>query len=235
MEVLLCDADGNLFPSEDPAFVASAEVTNRCLASLGVTRRYDPHELRLVATGKTFRTTIADLARDAGRGGGLTREEVEHWVVEEQAAVSAHLADTLEPDPAVREPLARLAGRFKLAAVSSSALGRLDACFTATGLDALFAAHMRFSAEDSLPTPSSKPDPAIYAFAGDRLGITGAQGLAIEDSVPGVLSAVAAGFSTIGNVVFVAPQERAERVTALLAAGAAEVVESWSQLEAMLA
>ena len=29
---LLCDADGNLFPSEEPAFEASAEVTNAFLA-----------------------------------------------------------------------------------------------------------------------------------------------------------------------------------------------------------
>ena len=34
LEVLLCDADGNLFPSEEPAFVASADVTNRLLADL---------------------------------------------------------------------------------------------------------------------------------------------------------------------------------------------------------
>ena len=39
---LLCDADGNLFPSEEPAFEASAEVTNAFLASLGIDRRYTP-------------------------------------------------------------------------------------------------------------------------------------------------------------------------------------------------
>ena len=235
VEVLLCDADGNLFASEEPAFVASAAVTNRCLAMLGVARRYEAEELRLAATGKNFRTTIGDLARAAGYGDALTHGALEHWVAEERAAVSAHLADTLKPDPAVTEPLARLSRRYTLAVVSSSALARLEACFTATGLDELFAPHLRFSAEDSLPTPTSKPDPAIYAFAGRRLGISGAQALAIEDSVPGVLSAVAAGLATIGNVAFVARQERAERVAALRAAGAAEVVESWSQLEALLA
>ena len=36
VEAVLCDADGNLFPSEEPAFDASAEVTNAFLASLGV-------------------------------------------------------------------------------------------------------------------------------------------------------------------------------------------------------
>ena len=234
VEVLLCDADGNLFPSEEPAFVASAEVTNRCLAMLGVDRRYEPHELRLAATGKNFRATIGDLAHDAGAAEALTREALEHWVAEERNAVTAHLGEALRPDPAVTGPLTRLSRRFGLAAVSSSALGRLDACFRATALDELFPPQRRFSAEDSLPAPASKPDPAIYTFVAEHLGISGARGLAIEDAVPGVLSAVAAGFPTLGNVAFVAPGERDERVEALLAAGAAAVVASWAEVEAML-
>jgi HAD superfamily hydrolase (TIGR01509 family) len=233
VEVLLCDADGNLFASEEPAFVASADVTNRCLATLGSTRRYGPEELRLTSTGKNFRTTIVGLAREAGVGDALTDETLEEWVAEEQRAVSSHLSRVLKPDRAVSEPLARLACRFGLAAVSSSALARLDACFTATKLAELFPVPRRFSAEDSLPTPTSKPDPAIYALAGRELGVSGAQGLAIEDSVPGALSAVAAGFVTIGNVAFVAPQERHERIAALYAAGVADVVASWSELESM--
>ena len=63
---LLCDADGNLFPSEEPAFDASAEVTNAFLASVGIERRYTPDELRAVATGMNFRSTGLKLAADAG-------------------------------------------------------------------------------------------------------------------------------------------------------------------------
>jgi HAD superfamily hydrolase (TIGR01509 family) len=234
VEVLLCDVDGNLFPSEEPAFVASAQVTNRCLAVLGVTRRYGAEELRLATTGKNFRTTIVDLAHEAGLRDALSRDALEHWVAEERSAVSTHLACALQPDPAVREPLLRLARRFELAAVSSSALARLDACFTATGLAELFSLQRRYSAEDSLPAPTSKPDPAIYAFAGRELGVGASNALAVEDSVPGALSAVAAGFATIGNVAFVPASERRERVDALYDAGVAAVVNSWSELEALL-
>jgi HAD superfamily hydrolase (TIGR01509 family) len=234
IEVLLCDADGNLFPSEEPAFVASAEVTNRCLGVLGVTRRYGAEELRLATTGKNFRTTIVDLAHEAGLRDALSRDALERWVAEERSAVSTHLARTLNSDPAVREPLLRLARRFELAAVSSSALARLAACFSATGLAELFPPQRRFSAEDSLPTPTSKPDPAIYTFAGRELGAGAANALAVEDSVPGALSAVAAGFATIGNVAFVSPDERRERIDALYAAGVVAVVESWSELETFL-
>jgi hypothetical protein len=60
--VVLCDADGNLFPSEEPAFDASVEVTNRYLQSLGLPARYTAEELRLSTTGRNFRTTAVDLA-----------------------------------------------------------------------------------------------------------------------------------------------------------------------------
>jgi hypothetical protein len=61
----------------------------------------------------------------------------------------------------VLKPLTALGREFLLAAVSSSATARLAACFTATGPDPLIPAVLRFSAEDSLPAPTSKPDPAI--------------------------------------------------------------------------
>jgi HAD superfamily hydrolase (TIGR01509 family) len=235
VEMLLCDADGNLFPSEQPAFVASAEVTNRCLAELGVARRFEPEDLRLATTGKNFRSTIVELARDACAEDALTADGLEQWVAEERRQVSAHLARELKPDPAVIEPLTRLARRFGLAAVSSSALARLDACFAATGLAGLFPPERRFSAEDSLAVPTSKPDPAVYALAGRRLGVAPHAGLAIEDSIPGAQSALAAGFVTIGNVAFVETDERDERIAALRAAGVADVVASWAELETILA
>ncbi|HEX8207378.1 MAG TPA: HAD family phosphatase, partial [Solirubrobacteraceae bacterium] len=141
-----------------------------------------------------------------------------------------HLGSVLTPDPDVIEPLTALAERFALAVVSSSALERLDACFEATGLAELFPPAVRFSAEDSLPVPTSKPDPAVYLHAGERLGVTGGEALAIEDSPTGARSAVAAGFPVVGNVLFVPDGERAEREEALRAAGVESIVESWAEL-----
>ncbi len=223
---LLCDADGNLFPSEEPAFDASAEVTNAFLASLGIDRRYTATELRTAATGMNFRTTARMLAEQAG----VHDADVEPWVAEERRAVTEHLARTLQPHPPTLAALSTLAERLELAVVSSSALARLAACFTATGLDELLPPGRRYSAEDSLPTPTSKPDPAVYAHACVQLGILPAQGLAVEDAVAGVRSAVAAGCPVVGNLLFVLPDERDERAAALLAAGALTVVSSWSEL-----
>lgn len=247
---LLCDADDNLFGSERPAFDASTEVTNRFLARFGVTAPLSSEELRKRAVGKNFRTTALDLAVQCGvpleqslaRGrpaavianaddlagdNALSADELEQWVGEERERVTAHLAATLTPDPQVLEPLRELATRYALAAVSSSATKRLRACFAATGLDALLSEAVTFSAEDSLPVPTSKPDPAVYLHCGQVLGVAAKQGLAIEDSVAGVTSAVAAGYATIGNLMFVPPDERDCRREELIEAGAVAITDSW--------
>ncbi|HEX2073244.1 MAG TPA: HAD family phosphatase [Geodermatophilus sp.] len=230
LEALLCDADGNLFPSEEPAFVASAEVTNRFLAELGDDRRFTPEELRRAATGMNFRTTSQRLAAEAGR----PDVDVEPWVAEEKHAVTAYLGRTLQPHTPTTAALRALAVHLRPAAVSSSALTRLAACFTATGLDGLIPPAVRFSAEDSLPVPTSKPDPAVYLHACAQLGIEPAAGLAVEDSVPGALSAVRAGCPTVGNLLFVPPAEREERAAALREAGVLAVVSSWQELADLL-
>ncbi|MGY1706121.1 HAD family hydrolase [Geodermatophilus sp. SYSU D00697] len=230
LEALLCDADGNLFPSEEPAFVASADVTNRFLGALGVELRFTAEELRRATTGMNFRTTSRRLADEAGH----PDVDVEPWVAEEKRAVTAHLGATLTPHRETTDALSALAAHLRLAAVSSSALTRLAACFTATGLDGLIPPAVRFSAEDSLPVPTSKPDPAVYLHACEQLGIAPEAGLAVEDSVPGVLSAVRAGCPTVGNLLFVPEAERADRAAALTDAGAATIVDSWQQLADLL-
>jgi HAD superfamily hydrolase (TIGR01509 family) len=229
---LLCDADGNLFPSEEPAFVASAAVINDIMEALGSPERYEAEQLRLATTGKNFRATAADLATAAGHP--PSADELERWVAEEKRAVSDHLARTLVPDDEVVGVLTRLAGRMTLAAVSSSALSRLDACFRVTGLAELLPPERRFSAEDSLPRPTSKPDPAVYLHALDRLGLAPDAAIAVEDSLTGVRSAVAAGIPTIGNLRFVQPSERTDREAELRDGGVIAVVDSWQGVEEVL-
>ena len=232
LAVLLCDADGNLFPSEEPAFVASSDVTNRLLEQLSLKVRFTPRELRLRALGRNFRATAADIAAEHGLT--LGAGELEPWVAEEKAHVTSYLGTVLAPDPQVRDPVTRLSRGLSLAAVSSSALSRLDACFRATGLDLLFPPEVRFSAEDSLPRATTKPDPAIYLHALEELRVEPHRALAVEDSPAGVRSAVAAGIGTVGNLVFAPAEERSARRAELLEAGAETVVDSWTQLEELL-
>jgi beta-phosphoglucomutase-like phosphatase (HAD superfamily) len=233
VRVVLCDADGNLFPSEEPAFVASAEVTSRFLAEHGVQRHYEAEELRLATTGMNFRSTVVALAREHGLP-ELSPEVLEHWVDTEKRAVTAYLRTALQPDPDVLGPLTTLAEHHALAAVSSSADARIAACFEVTGMAGFFPADRRFSAEDSLPVPTSKPDPAIYQHALRALGFAPEQAVAVEDSIAGATSAVAAGIPTLGNLQFVQPAERDERRRLLTDAGVLTLVDSWAEVVDLL-
>jgi len=107
-------------------------------------------------------------------------------------------------------------------------------CFDATGLASYLPAEVHFSAQDSLPQPTSKPDPAVYDHAVRETGAVRERAIAIEDAPSGVASAVGAGLQTIGNLVFVPPAERRAQGEALLAAGACVIIEDWSELEGLL-
>ena len=232
LTALLCDADGTLFPSEEPAYAASATVTNRFLAGLGATRDYEPSELQALTNGKNFRGAAPDLA--AHVGGTLDDVDLDDWVRREKEVVTEHLRTVLRPDPTVTSALTTLNERFRLAAVTSSAASRLDACLEITGLAGLFTPEDRFSAEDSLESPVSKPDPAVYLWAAQRLGVEPAAGLAVEDSVNGARSAVAAGHPTVGILQFVPAEARETRRRDLEDLGVVAVVEDWSGLVGLL-
>ncbi len=232
LSTILCDADGNLFPSEEPAFEASTEVLNRLIAELGRPERYEADELRRTSSGKTFRALATELMEASGAR--LGDDALERWVSEEGHAVSAHLGQVLRPDDEVTSVLDNLGREYRLALVSSSALGRLDVCLEATRLSELLPQTVRFSAEDSLARPTSKPDPAIYLAALERLNIAANEALAIEDALSGVRSAVGADIPTIGNLCFVAPEERAGRAAELEAAGVFAIVTSWTAIGRLL-
>jgi HAD superfamily hydrolase (TIGR01509 family) len=233
VDAILCDADGTLFPSEEPAFVASAAVTQAIAEHYGLTGDFSPEALRKASTGRNFRATTVDRLNAAGVG--YSEEELEGWTSREKEAVTAHLARTLVPNPDVAHAVKEWAQRYRLAIVSSSAMSRLDACFTATELDEWFPKDLRFSAEDSLHPPISKPDPAIYLHALQALGCTAEQAVAIEDSVSGASAAIAAGIPTLGIVEFAGTvSERDELTGQLLQAGVLRVARSWRELETWL-
>jgi beta-phosphoglucomutase-like phosphatase (HAD superfamily) len=60
------------------------------------------------------------------------------------------------------------------------------------------------------------------------------QTIAVEDSLPGARSAVAAGIATVGNLTFIPPEERENRRQGLHDAGVLALVESWGDVAAMV-
>jgi HAD superfamily hydrolase (TIGR01509 family) len=238
VRVVFCDVDGTLFPSEPIAIEASLDVTNRFVEALGLPVRFEQEELRRATSGKNFRALATLIAAGTEQWGApavvLSSDELEKWVDEESQIVSAHLRERLRPDPDVLSVVDLLSTRFEMAAVSASSLVRLQASFEATGLERYFPQGRRFSAEDSLATPVSKPDPAVYLEAIARVGVPQEHVLAIEDSLPGVQSAVAAGCPTIGNLTFVDPADRDRRREDMREAGVIVVVDRWADLPAVL-
>src|SRR3954452_16131514 len=103
---VLCDADGTLFPSEEPAFEASAAVVNAVLDAHGVPGDVTGDELRRVASGRDFRSLVPALLESSGQR--IEEDELARWAERENAVVTQRLITCLRPDPAVDVALGRL-------------------------------------------------------------------------------------------------------------------------------
>lgn len=167
----------------------------------------------------------------------LQSDELEKYVTREEDAVIAKLKAALKPCPGVDDQLEALqkAGKHTLSVVSSSAKRRVWASVVKVGQDKYFAEDVVFSAATSLPTPTSKPDPAIYLHAMKTLGKKPEECVAIEDSKSGTLSGTRAGIKVIGYVGPYAADKQGEMEKVLRDAGAVVVMKDWSEFPGMLA
>lgn len=156
-------------------------------------------------------------------------DEVESLVSAEEDAVISALESSLEPCEGVKQALDTFtAPNITLAVVSSSALRRVHVSLKKTGLDTYFGDRV-YSAATSLPVPTSKPDPAVYLFAMDQLGVRPEECVAVEDSVSGTLAAVRAHIPTIGYVGAYEEDEREKMGAVLQEAGARVVMRDWRE------
>ncbi|KAK7757423.1 hypothetical protein SLS62_000436 [Diatrype stigma] len=201
---LLFDCDNTLVLSEDIAFESCAQLANEILAAHGVVaagaRPYDGRSLQHEFVGMGFRGQLAAL--QAKHGFAMPAAEVQRYVDQELGRTIENLERSCEPCEGVGAVLEQLAerGRPGLAVVSSSAMGRVEASLRKTGQDRYFPHGRVFSAASSLDPPSSKPDPAVYLFACEKLGVKPGECVAIEDSKSGATAAKRAGIPTIGYV-----------------------------------
>jgi beta-phosphoglucomutase-like phosphatase (HAD superfamily) len=129
--------------------------------------------------------------------------DLETYVTLEEDRVIAKLKEKLVPCDGVMPVLERLSksGKYKLAVVSSSAKRRVIASVEKVDQAKYFqpVEDLVFSAATSLSKPTSKPDPAVYLFALDKLGVGNPKmALAIEDSKSGATAGIRAGIPVIG-------------------------------------
>lgn len=163
-------------------------------------------------------------------------DDMESYVRREEDAVIAKLRTGLKPCAGVDEQLEKIAAsnKYLLAVVSSSALRRVQASVEIVGQDKYFPGDVIFSAASSLPKPTSKPDPAIYLHALEKLGRKAEESVAIEDSKSGTMSGTRAGIKVIGYVGPYADDKKAEMEKTLTDAGAVVIMRDWAEFPACM-
>jgi HAD superfamily hydrolase (TIGR01509 family) len=231
---LLFDCDNTLVLSEELAFEACADLINEICEGRNIETRFTGESLITEFVGQNFRGMLTSLQKLHNIE--ISPEDMEKYVLAEEDAVIAKLKASLRPCPGVDEQLEKLAasGKYTMSVVSSSALRRVKASIEKVGQDKYFQGDVVFSAATSLPKPTSKPDPAIYLHALDKLGKKAEEAVAIEDSKSGTLSGTRAGIKVIGYVGPYADDKKEEMKKVLSDAGAVIIMEDWSEFPAAL-
>lgn len=98
-----------------------------------------------------------------------------------------------------------------MSVVSTSAKPRVVASLEKCNLDRFFKNEHVYSAATSLNPPSSKPDPKIYNYACEQLGVKNADCITVEDSKSGATAAMRAGIPCIAYVGIYGIEEGKEK------------------------
>ena len=184
--------------------------------------------------GQNFRGVVRGM--ESKYNFSLSDEERESYVKMEEDRVIATLKEKAQPCLKANEALERVKGKYGMAVVSSSALRRVEASVKKVDQFKYFPAGHIFSAATSLPKPTTKPDPAIYLFACEKIGVKPEECVAVEDSKSGTLSAVRAKIPTIAYTGSYHDPKKAEDVGKMLVDNGALVVMShWDEFESCLA
>jgi len=179
-DLVIFDCDGVLVDSEALACVVHADV--------------------LTAHGYAI-TSAQVHARFLGRSSREARAEVENelgrvlpdaYTAQLKSTIDRVFGEHLTAVPGIAEALARLT--LPVCVASSGTPTRIVSSLTTTGLLERFAPNL-FSASQ---VQNGKPAPDLFLFAAAQMGAAPARCVVIEDSVPGVIGAKAAGMTVLG-------------------------------------
>jgi HAD superfamily hydrolase (TIGR01509 family) len=196
---VLLDCDNTLCLSERLAFEACADLTNELLEKYNIKDRYTVDSLLEDFVGQNFRGMLVGLQKK--HNFQMPQEQVEEYVNMELGAVTKKLSEKATECPGATEQLEKLKEQgYPMAVVSTSAKPRVVASLKKVGMDKFFPDEKVYSAATSLNPPSSKPDPKIYLFACEQLGVKPEECITVEDSKSGATAAMRAGIPFIGYV-----------------------------------
>lgn len=213
-DLVIFDCDGVLVDSEVISCRVHADVLTRHgypITAEQVHRRF---------LGRTARDATAEIERELGR------PLPESYDLERRTTLLAALADTVEAIPYLHAALDAIDARICVA--SSAAHDKIFTTLSRTGLYQRFAPHIFSGSQVS----HGKPAPDLFLFAAAQMATLPGRCVVIEDSVPGVNGARAAGMTVLGfhGGSHCRPGDGA----ALRAAGAAATFDDMRQLPAMI-
>jgi HAD superfamily hydrolase (TIGR01509 family) len=216
MSVLIFDCDGVLIDSE----VIGCRAEAACLADIGIA--ISANELIDRYIGVSLPAMLTELQARLGEALPALPPDFADTMRRAAAAFEAEL----RPMPGIVDLLEALPHRRCVA--SGSAPERLQHTLSLTGLLPYFEPHI-FSATQ---VAHGKPAPDLFLFSAQQMRVTAADCIVIEDSVPGVQAAVAAGMRVIG---FSGGSHcRSGHAERLRAAGARGVCDDLRHLPALL-
>lgn len=214
-DLIIFDCDGVLVDSEALACVVHAEVLTKHGYTISAAQ---VHERFL---GRSAREARLEVEAELGRVLSDT------YTAQLRATIDRVFGEKLMPVPHIAETLGRLSQRMCVA--SSGTPTRIRSSLGTTGLLGTFDPHL-FSA---LQVERGKPAPDLFLFAAAQMNTPPARCLVIEDSIPGVTGAYAAGMAVIGFTG--GGHCRPGDADRLRAAGATIVIDDMRDLPALTA
>ena len=217
--LIIFDCDGVLVDSE----VVSCRVHAQMLNSIGYA--ITPAQVFDRFLGRSSTESNREIESELGRAlpdgfdAGL------------KTAVIDQLAASVEAVPYVTEALDRITS--KVCVASSGLPAKMQATLTRAGLIHRFAPHL-FSA---VQVARGKPAPDLFLFAAQQMGVAPERCIVIEDSLPGIRGAVAAGMAVIGfrgGAHFREHAASAPPPAAMLQEGAGWIIDDMRQLPQLI-
>jgi HAD superfamily hydrolase (TIGR01509 family) len=179
-DLIIFDCDGVLVDSEVISCRVHADVLTRHgypISAEEVHRRF---------LGRSAYDAAAEVERELGR------RLSETYDLERRTTLLAALADTVEAVPHLHDALDALDARMCVA--SSAAHEKIFTTLSRTGLYERFAPNIFSGTQVS----HGKPAPDLFLFAAKQMAALPRRCVVIEDSVPGVTGALAAGMTVLG-------------------------------------
>jgi HAD superfamily hydrolase (TIGR01509 family) len=215
IDLVIFDCDGVLVDSE----LLSNQSDLDLLESLGIKLELEDYMRRYV--GKSALDTMTGIEAQTG----MTLPE--DFLTRKQARVLEYFERGLQPIPNISSVFKDLP--YPRCVASSSTPERILFSLSQTGLLEYFEPHTIFSAT---MVKNGKPAPDLFLLAAREMKVSPARCVVIEDSISGVLGAVAAGMTAFGFTG--GSHIRAGHTERLLQAGATRVFTDMTELPALI-